>query len=823
MNFSVHACFFVAVALLPFASCSRCQPLPGVRRNNFGPRNDRQKSVVDSFLHGWHGYKDHCWGKDELLPVSRNCSNNFGGLGAQIVDALDSLQLMGLDKEYQEAHDWVVENFSANVNASVSLFETTIRILGGLLSAYHLSCDERLLNRAADLGYRMLPAWKETPIPYELVNLGTKQVSSREVHLGSSLAEVGTLQLEFATLSRDLEDLIFRYRGDHVFDLLGSTLSEVGGILPIMLHPATPTTWTNMRVTLGGRGDSFYEYLLKYWLLTNRSDTTLLERYQLSVDAISRILVGKIKSSGRTVLRELDSLFEAFPFFFDRNRTWDVDRLSSSRSIQPFSLVIGMPPDEEDIAAHHKQQDLVRMAALGNVATTNLHRQAEHEQLQQKFHESRQTSAEITRQLVEMLKSLTAQVIQPSGTEKQEPDPEKESSQLDFPSSAEEDVFVVSESNISPEQENSEVSTLAPSLDSNAASSLEDISATPAVVVTGLDTASETSLLEDQQEQTTGLQNDEITSASQLDATSPDGPRNESVADTENAPPATDVQLTAPQASNTFTFTMNIQQQLQPQIQFTTLPLQQKFITVSLPFLEGEEVCALMEQLLANRWDIFHHKVVLSSDALITQKARRIISHTLGAQLSVFCTGSASIKMDHLTCFFPGLLALGVMTNASANATTDLRLAEELAETCAHMWFDTKLGLAPESVRWDVKKASESDLDFHISADARYSILRPETVESLWYLFLATGDATYQDWGWRIFQAIERYGKVTTGGYSGIDNVDAESPNRVDQMETFVLSETFKYLFLLFANKDESPYDLTRVVLNTEGHPLPII
>merc|ERR1711976_746211 len=88
-------------------------------------------------------------------------------------------------------------------------------------------------------------------------------------------------------------------------------------------------------------------------------------------------------------------------------------------------------------------------------------------------------------------------------------------------------------------------------------------------------------------------------------------------------------------------------------------------------------------------------------------------------------------------------------------------------------------------------------------------------------LSLATGDRKYQDWGWEIFKAINLHARVATGGFSSIVDVWEASPRKRDRMETFVLSETFKYLFLLFAY-GPPPFDLTKVVLNTEAHPLPV-
>eukprot|EP00439_Symbiodinium_sp_Y106_P039962 s5088_g4.t2 len=175
---------------------------------------------------------------------------------------------------------------------------------------------------------------------------------------------------------------------------------------------------------------------------------------------------------------------------------------------------------------------------------------------------------------------------------------------------------------------------------------------------------------------------------------------------------------------------------------------------------------------------------------------------------------------DHLSCFFPGVLALGVLTGAAAQPTEELLLAQELTESCTRMWLDSPRGLAPESVRWN--RAPQRSLDFRATPKDAHCSLRPEVVESLWYLYLATGDPKYQDWGWSIFQAIEAFARLDSGGYSSIQDVTVQSElERRDEMQTFLLSETFKYLFLLFG--DRQPLDLNKTVLNTEGHPLPVL
>ena len=109
-----------------------------------------------------------------------------------------------------------------------------------------------------------------------------------------------------------------------------------------------------------------------------------------------------------------------------------------------------------------------------------------------------------------------------------------------------------------------------------------------------------------------------------------------------------------------------------------------------------------------------------------------------------------------------------------------------------------------------------------VSADnAPYNLLRPETVESLFMLWRATGDRRYREWGWELFQSFERHCRVPGGGYSGVVDVREASPRKNDRQESFWLAETLKYFYLLFSPESALPLD--KFVLNTEAHPLKVL
>ncbi|KAJ2073781.1 hypothetical protein IW146_003447 [Coemansia sp. RSA 922] len=190
-----------------------------------------------------------------------------------------------------------------------------------------------------------------------------------------------------------------------------------------------------------------------------------------------------------------------------------------------------------------------------------------------------------------------------------------------------------------------------------------------------------------------------------------------------------------------------------------------------------------------------------------------------------------SDEMEHLACFYPGLLALGAKV---LDRPQDLVLAEELARTCYTSYTMTPTGLGPERFGFKTKEQVNEynkyvypgstrvfNDDGMGGVDSRY-ILRPETLETLFILYRVTGDPKYQEWGWNIFLAIEKHAKVEAG-YAGVQDVYSESStsNHIDAMESFFLAETLKYLYLLFSPTDVISLD--EYVFNTEAHPFRII
>ncbi|KAL2539090.1 Mannosyl-oligosaccharide 1 [Abeliophyllum distichum] len=233
--------------------------------------NLRREKVKDAMIHAWSSYERYAWGHDELQPQSKNGVDSFGGLGATLIDSLDTLYIMGLDEQFQRAREWIANSLDFNKNYDASVFETTIRVVGGLLSAYDLSGDEVFLEKAKDIADRLLPAWN-TPsgIPYNVINLAHGNPHNPGWTRGDSiLADSGTEQLEFIALSQRTGDPKYQQKVENVILELNKTFPS-DGLLPIYINPHSGMR-SHSTITFGAMGDSFYEYLLKVWIQGNKT------------------------------------------------------------------------------------------------------------------------------------------------------------------------------------------------------------------------------------------------------------------------------------------------------------------------------------------------------------------------------------------------------------------------------------------------------------------------------------------------------------------------------------------------------------------------
>jgi len=224
--------------------------------------------VREELLRAWRGYEKYAWGHDELEPVTRAFHDwHPDSLLMTPVDALDTLLLVGLKDEAARAQKLILEKLSFDRDISVKNFEITIRILGGLLSAYQATGDARFLSLAEDLGTRLLPAFSSpTGMPYMYVNLKTGKTSGAR----SNPAEIGTLLLEFGTLSKLTGKPVFYDKAKKALTALYARRSPIG-LVGEEIDVETGQ-WLSPASHVGGGIDSYYEYLLKCGRLFGDAD-----------------------------------------------------------------------------------------------------------------------------------------------------------------------------------------------------------------------------------------------------------------------------------------------------------------------------------------------------------------------------------------------------------------------------------------------------------------------------------------------------------------------------------------------------------------------
>jgi mannosyl-oligosaccharide alpha-1,2-mannosidase len=253
----------------------------------------RAVKVKEAMQFVWGNYRKHAWGKDELLPASGRGQDNWGSLGVTLVDSLDTLWVMGMKEEFDEASLWVKNKLDFSRTGQVSFFETTIRELGGLLSAHSLSKEQHFLDKAIILGDKLLPAFgSKSGLPYGQVNLRTGSRSNAGWTRGSILAEIGTVQLEFRYLTEHSGDAKYANAANKVYEVMSKIPGKVDGLCPIFVNPESGQ-FSGQQITLGALGDSYYEYLLKVWIQGGREETYIRNMYDESVDGMMKHLLQK--------------------------------------------------------------------------------------------------------------------------------------------------------------------------------------------------------------------------------------------------------------------------------------------------------------------------------------------------------------------------------------------------------------------------------------------------------------------------------------------------------------------------------------------------
>lgn len=260
--------------------------------------NDRRREKIkEMMIHAWSNYKHFAWGGNELSPTLQRTNHHtvFGhaNIGATIIDAMDTLYIMGLKSEYNDGREWIATEFNLDhVNYKVSVFETNIRYVGGFLSLYALTGDALYKEKAKYVADKLLPAF-DTPtgIPFSDISFMLKNTSEKDFNY---LAEFGTLYLEFAYLSEITDDPVYKKVVERIYDTL-EMVHDQKELYPSQINPLTGI-WNDTLFTLGAYADSFYEYLLKIWIQSGYKNDRFKQKFLDVIVTVVEKLVKKSKS-----------------------------------------------------------------------------------------------------------------------------------------------------------------------------------------------------------------------------------------------------------------------------------------------------------------------------------------------------------------------------------------------------------------------------------------------------------------------------------------------------------------------------------------------
>lgn len=274
-------------------------------------RLQRLGSVKSSFEHSWAGYKAHAWMKDELSPLDGGSAQAFGGWAATLVDTLDTLWIMGMKEEFDEAVDAAKDiDFNSTSESMLNLFETTIRYLGGFLGAYDLTGGTYpvLLQKATEVGDFLYCAF-DTPNRMPVTRWRWKDAlegAQQTAGSGTLIAEIGSLTLEFTRLSQLTGNLKYYDAVKRILDEFEKyqSYTSLPGLWPTIMNAKT-IAFDDNSYTLGSMADSWYEYLPKqHMLIGGRDDEDQLKNmYDLAMTtAIDNIFFQPMVPDNKDIL-----------------------------------------------------------------------------------------------------------------------------------------------------------------------------------------------------------------------------------------------------------------------------------------------------------------------------------------------------------------------------------------------------------------------------------------------------------------------------------------------------------------------------------------
>lgn len=289
--------------------------LPGFTKAQKMIENNLAEEVKKEMQRSWNAYKKYAWGHDVLKPLSKSYSDWYEKpLYISPIDAYSTLHLMGFKEDAWEIEAYVIDSLDFNQDIYAKTFEVNIRILGGLLAMYDISGKQQILEKAQDFADRMLPAFNtQTGIPKYWVNLKTGKTKGDTVNV----AEAGTYLLEMGVLSYFTNDPKYYQAAKKATKAVYERRSDIGLIGDVI--DVSSGEWVSETSHLCAGVDSYYEYLLKAWLLFG--DPELGAMWDQSLEVINqyiadehggRLWYGRVNMHSGDQVSSVVTLYDAF-------------------------------------------------------------------------------------------------------------------------------------------------------------------------------------------------------------------------------------------------------------------------------------------------------------------------------------------------------------------------------------------------------------------------------------------------------------------------------------------------------------------------------
>ncbi|MCF8368634.1 MAG: glycoside hydrolase family 47 protein [Bacteroidales bacterium] len=308
---------FLILIVVSIMACN--SQAPDTKREAKSDNNNELDSlaqeVINETLRSWEAYKQHAWGHDVLLPLSRSHKDWYNEpLYISPIDAYSTLKLMRLETEAKEIENYVVDSLNFEKDVKAKVFEVNIRILGGLLSMYELSGNKLVLEKTEDFANRMLPAF-DTPtgIPKYWVNLKTGLASGDTVNV----AEAATYTFEMGILSYYSQNPAYYQAAKKATLAIYNRRSEIG-LIGDVINVETGE-WVSKQSHICAGVDSYYEYLYKSYLMFGDPDlghvwneSILVINKYLTEEFDDKLWYGRVDMTSGELQSSVITLYDAF-------------------------------------------------------------------------------------------------------------------------------------------------------------------------------------------------------------------------------------------------------------------------------------------------------------------------------------------------------------------------------------------------------------------------------------------------------------------------------------------------------------------------------